>query len=50
VDELAPEERKKVLMELKEISPQCAFPTIVIGSSVIVGLQKEEIKEILGIT
>ena len=49
VDELVPEERKKVLMELKELSPECSFPTIVIGDNVIVGLHKKEIKEILGI-
>ena len=49
VDKLGPEERKKALMELKELGPECAFPTIVIGDSVIVGLQKKEIKDILGI-
>jgi glutaredoxin-like protein NrdH len=49
VDELVPEERNKVLMELKELSPECAFPTIIIGDKVIVGLQKKEIKEVLGI-
>jgi len=49
VDGLDSEERKRVLMELKQLSPECAFPTIVIGNNVIVGLQKKEIKEILGI-
>ncbi len=49
VDELGAEERQKVLRQMKELSPECAFPTIVIGDNVIVGLQKEEIKEVLGI-
>jgi glutaredoxin-like protein NrdH len=50
VDELDPEQRKQALVELKNLSPECAFPTIVVGERVIVGLQKEEIKELLGIT
>ena len=37
-------------MELKQVNPQCTFPTIIIGDNVIVGLQKEEIKEIMGLT
>ncbi len=49
VDKLEPEKRKEVLEELKGLDPACAFPTIVIGDKVIVGLQKEEIKELLGI-
>lgn len=49
VDKLDPERRKQVLTELKQLNPECAFPTIVVGDKVIVGLQKQEIKEILGI-
>ena len=49
VDKLDQEQRKKVLEELKEVNPNCAFPTIIIGDKVIVGLQKEEIKEVLGL-
>ncbi len=49
VDKLDPERRQQVLEELKQLNPACAFPTIVVGDKVIVGLQKEEIKEILGI-
>ena len=49
VDKLDLEQRRKVLEKLKEIKPECAFPTIIIGDNVIVGLQKDEIKEILGI-
>ena len=49
VDKLDQEQREKVLAELKKVNPQCAFPTIIIGDNVIVGLQKEEIKEMLGL-
>lgn len=49
VDKLDLEQRRKVLEELKAINPECAFPTIIIGDHVIVGLQKEKIKEIIGI-
>lgn len=49
VDKLDLEQRRKVLEQLKEIRPECSFPTIIIGDNVIIGLQKEEIKEILGI-
>ena len=49
VDKLDPEPRKKLLEEIKQINPGCAFPTIVIGNKVIVGFKKDEIKEILGI-
>ena len=49
VDKLDLEQRKKVLAQLKEVNPKCAFPTIMIGDKVILGLQKEEIKEVLGL-
>ncbi len=49
VDKLDLEQRKKVLEEIKQINPQCAFPTLVVGGKVIVGFKKEEIKEALGI-
>ncbi len=50
VDQLDPEKRKEVLMELKQLNPQCTFPTIIVGDKVIVGLKKEELKEIIGLT
>ncbi|MCL4504283.1 MAG: hypothetical protein M1438_20860 [Deltaproteobacteria bacterium] len=49
MDKLAPEQRKKVIEELKAIKPECAFPTVIIGDKIIVGFQKEELKEVLGI-
>ena len=49
VDQLDLEQRRKVLADLKEINPQCTFPTIIIGDNVIVGLQEDDIKEVLGL-
>jgi glutaredoxin-like protein NrdH len=49
VDKLDPEQREKVLTELKKVNPKCGFPTIIIGDNVIVGLQKDKIKEVLEI-
>ncbi len=49
VDKLSMEQRKKLLEEIKQINPECTFPTIVIGKKVIVGFKKDELKEILGI-
>ncbi len=50
VDQLNETERKKVIEEIIKISPECAFPTLVIGDKVVVGFRKEEIKELLGIS
>ena len=49
VDTLDAEQRKKILEEIRQINPKCAFPTLVIGDKVIVGFKKDEIKEILDI-
>lgn len=47
VDKLDTEERKKVLEEIKQINPNCSFPTIIIGDRIIVGFRADEIKEAL---
>lgn len=49
VDKLGIEQRNKLLEEIKQVNPECTFPTIVIGKKVIVGFKKDELKEILGI-
>lgn len=49
VDQLDQEQRKKLLEEIKQVNPKCTFPTLVVGDKVIIGFQKEEIKEILSI-
>jgi glutaredoxin-like protein NrdH len=50
VDKLDEAERKEVLEEMRKISKDCAFPTLLIGDKVVVGFRKEEIKQLLGIS
>lgn len=50
VDLLEGEDRAKVLEEVRAINPNCSFPTIIIGDTVIVGNREEEIKKALGIS
>ncbi len=47
VDKLEADERKRLIAEIKETNPSCAFPMIMIGPKVIIGFRKEEIKEAL---
>lgn len=49
VDLLEGSEREEVLEEIKRLSQQCAFPTIVIGDTVIVGYKEDEIRKALGL-
>ena len=49
VDKLDAAKRQTILADIKKLTPECAFPTLVIGDEVIVGFRKEEIKEALGI-
>ena len=48
VDILEGEERKAILEDVRKLNPKCSFPTIQIGSKVIVGFREDEIKEALG--
>ena len=50
VDKLDPEKRRTVLEKIKELNPQCTFPTLVAGDKVVVGFKEAEIKEALGIS
>lgn len=49
VDLLEGQDREDILEEIKRISQQCAFPTIVIGETVIVGFHEDRIREALGL-
>jgi len=49
VDLLEGDERKAILEDIKKINPRCSFPTILIGSQVIVGFKEKKIKEALGL-
>jgi glutaredoxin-like protein NrdH len=48
VDLLNDQDRKAVLEDIKAFNPECSFPTIVIGKTVIVGYNEKEIMAALG--
>jgi glutaredoxin-like protein NrdH len=48
VDLLTSEEREKVMDEVRKVNPDCSFPTICIGDTVVVGFNEERIKKALG--
>jgi glutaredoxin len=49
VDLIPENERKAVLADVMKLNPECSFPTIIIGDTVIVGFQEEKIKAALGL-
>jgi glutaredoxin-like protein NrdH len=50
IDTLGPEERKKVIAEVKKLNPECGLPTLVVGDKVVVGFREDKIKEALELT
>lgn len=50
VDLLEGDERRAIIEDVKKFNPKCSFPTIIIGSKVIVGYKEQEIKEALGVS
>ena len=49
VDKLDGDERHQMIEEIKKANPGCAFPMLLIGSKVIIGFKREEIKEALNL-
>ncbi|MBW2708274.1 MAG: glutaredoxin family protein [Deltaproteobacteria bacterium] len=49
VDLLHGDERAAILEDVKKWNPNCSFPTIIIGDTVIVGYREDEIREALGL-
>ena len=49
VDLLPDKERRAILTEVMKLNPECSFPTIIIGDTVIVGFQEAAIKAALGL-
>lgn len=47
VDLLDTVARQAVLADVRKWNPRCSFPTILIGDTVIVGFQEDEIKKAL---
>ncbi len=49
VDKLEGDERRRMIEEIKKANPGCAFPMLLIGSKVIIGFKREEIREALNL-
>jgi glutaredoxin-like protein NrdH len=49
VDKLEGDERRQMIEEIKKANPGCAFPMLLIGSKVIIGFKRDEIKEALNL-
>jgi glutaredoxin len=49
VDLLDGEERIAILEDIRQWNPNCTFPTIIIGDTVVVGYREDEIREALGL-
>lgn len=49
VDLTSGEERQTVLDEVRALNPNCSFPTLVVGDTVIVGFREAEIRKALGL-
>jgi glutaredoxin-like protein NrdH len=50
VDLLQGEERQQTINEIRKINQRLSFPTIVIGDTVIVGNNPDEIRKALGLS
>lgn len=48
VDRLAGEERNETIAAIKKVNPNLSFPTVMIGETVVVGFDKEQIDKALG--
>jgi glutaredoxin len=49
VDLLTGAQREAIIAEVRHLNPECSFPTIVIGDTVIVGNNEEQIRKALGL-
>jgi glutaredoxin len=47
VDLLTGAEREQIMDEVRKLNPDCSFPTICIGESIIIGFNEEKIKKVL---
>lgn len=49
VDLITGDERQALIDEIRDLNPNLSFPTIVIGTTVIVGFKEAAIREALGL-
>ena len=49
VDLLSGAEREQIMAEVRTLNPDCSFPTICIGDSIIVGFNEEKLRKALNL-
>jgi glutaredoxin len=49
VDLLTSAERGRIMDEVRKLNPDCSFPTICIGDTIIVGFNEEKLRRALNI-
>jgi glutaredoxin len=49
VDLLSGKEREQVMDEVRKLNPDCSFPTICVGDTVIVGFNEDKLRKALGL-
>jgi glutaredoxin len=49
VDLLTGAERERVMDEVRKFNPDCSFPTICIGDTIIIGFNEEKLRKALDI-
>ena len=49
VDLLTGAERERIMDEVRKFNPDCSFPTICIGETIIVGFNEEKLRKALNI-
>lgn len=49
VDLLTGEERERIMSEVRKLNPDCTFPTICIGDTIVVGFNEEKLRKALGL-
>ncbi len=49
VDLLSGAERERIIEEVRKLNPECSFPTICIGDTVIIGFHEDQLRKALNL-
>jgi glutaredoxin len=49
VDLMTGDARKNIMDEVRKYNPNCTFPTILIGDTIVIGFNESAIREALGL-
>lgn len=50
VDLLSGAERERIMNEVRKLNPDCSFPTICIGDTIIIGFHEDKLKKALDLS